>query len=107
MGGQEGDALQGTRFSSVAVAETLKLPTLVWSSFILGLLRLPSQRLALADSQICMLCVCIMLFEEEKKKRKKVAVAERSVTFDVIEICLPFLPSFLSSTTNVCPYIFD
>lgn len=58
-------------------------------------------RLSLVDSEICMLCVCISYLK--RKKKKKVAVAEPLVTFNVIEICLPFL----SFTTNVYPHIFD
>lgn len=102
MGGQEGDALQSRRFSSVADSRDTETVDMVWSSFS-GITMPPTQRLSLADSQICMLCVCISYLGE---KKKNVAVAEPSVTFDVIEICLP-LCHFFSFTTNVCPYIFD
>lgn len=89
MGGQEGDALQRRRFSSVADSSDTETVDAARSSFFFWdyrVYRLKDSQLA--DSRICMLCVCISYLK--KKKKKKVAVAEPSVTFDVIEICLPF-----------------
>ena len=89
MGGREGDARQRRRFSSAAEGRDTEHVDAVLGLLFLGLLHLPTQRLSLADSQICMLCVCISYLKKKMKKRKK--VAEPSVTFKVIEICLPFL----------------
>lgn len=84
------------------IAETLKL--LTWSGApFLGLLchRLKDSLWRTVKSVCCVYVSAIW-----GKKKKNVAVAEPSVTFDVIEICLP-LCHFFSFTTNVCPYIFD
>lgn len=71
------------------IAETLNLFTRSGAPF-LGLLRLQTQK-TLTGGQLNLYVVCMyQLFEEKKKRKKNVAVAEPSVTFDVIEICLPF-----------------
>lgn len=82
MGGQEGDALQRRRFSSVADSRDTETVDASLELLFLELPRLATQRLSLADGQICMLCVCISYLETKKRK-----VAEPSVSFDVIEIC--------------------
>ena len=70
------------------IAETLKLLTRPGAPF-LGLLRLTDSK-TLTGGQSNLYVVCMYQLFEKKKKEKKVAVAEPSVTFDVIEICLPF-----------------
>lgn len=60
----------------------------VRSSFFFGITALTDSK-TLTGGQSNLYVVCMyQLFE--KKKRKKVAVAEPSVTFDVVEVCLPF-----------------
>lgn len=84
------------------IAETLKLLTRSGAPF-LGLLRLPTQRLSLADSQICMLCVCISYLKQKKRKEKSC----RAIGYIWCDRNLFTILPFLSFTTNVCPYIFD
>lgn len=67
MGGQEGDALQRRRFSSVAESrdtETVDAgqELLFWDYH--------TQRLSPADSQICMLCVCISYLKKKRKDKQ-------------------------------------
>lgn len=85
MGGQDGDALQRRRFGSAADSRDTETVDVVWSSFF-GITALTDSK-TLTGGQWNLYVVCMyQLFGE--KKEKKVAVP--SLTFDVIENCLPF-----------------
>lgn len=88
MGGQEGEALQRGRFNSVAYNGVTETVDAFWSSFFRITTLTDSKTLTGGQSNLYVVCM-YQLFEK-KKKAKSIAVAEPSVTFDVIEICLPF-----------------
>lgn len=95
MGDQEGHALQGRCFSSVAFSRETETVDAVWNSSLWGIITLTDSK-TLSGGQSNLYVVCMYQLSE-KKKKEEVAVAEPSVTFNVIKICSPFL----SFTTNV------
>lgn len=88
MGGQEGNALHRRRFSFLADIRATETVDTAWS-FFFGITALADSK-TLTGGQSNPYVVCMYQLFKKKKKKRKVAVAEPSVTFDVIEFCLTF-----------------
>ena len=90
----DSDGRPGSRHTSeetfqLCRAETLKPLTPCGAPF-LGIATLTNSTTRTVKPVCCVYVTVIWEEEEEEEKRKHAAVAETSVTFDVIEICKPF-----------------